>query len=112
MKHCWYLILPITVFLVSYADLSVTLYFDKTCSEFEEFNPVALYIWNNHGIVGLIIFKSSVTLASCVCMGVVLRRKNKPWRLTVSIFGVVVCIILIGWWFFWIFVEQACWLDV
>lgn len=107
MRHWWYLILPLIVFLVSCADLSATLYFDKTCSEFEEFNPVALYVWNNHGVSGLIAFKSSITLVSCVCIGVVLRRKNKPWRLAVSIFGIVVCTILIGWWFLWIFMEQG-----
>jgi hypothetical protein len=99
----WYLIWPIIIFLVSCCDLGVTLYFDRTCDYFEEANPIALYIWENLGDAGLIIIKLTVTLASCIFTGWALRYKNRSWRVAVSIFGLTVCCVLIGWWIFWIF---------
>ena len=75
----WYLILPMIVFLVSCCDLGATLSFDQTCRNFEEANPIALCIWEKCGNVGLAVFKLTVTFASCVCMGLVLKRKNKSF---------------------------------
>lgn len=99
----WYLILPLFVFFVSCCDLGATLYFSKTNNGFEEANPIALYIWDNHGDTALGVFKLTVTFASCICMGWVLRYKNQPWKIAVSIFGLGICALLIGWWNFWIF---------
>ena len=104
MRKRWYLILPIVVFIVSCSDLAFTIYFNKTCSHFKEANPVALYVLDNHGTIGLITFKMIVTLVSCSCMGFVLHNKKRPWRVAVSIFGLMGCTFIIGWWIFWIFI--------
>jgi len=103
MRKWWYLILPTIVFLVSCGDLWATLYFDRTCSDFQEANPIALCVWENCGDGGLAVFKLGVTLLSCTTMGWVLRNKERPWRVAVSVFGLVGCALLIGWWIFWIF---------
>ena len=108
VKKWWFLILPIIVFVVSCCDLWTTIYFDRTYGGFEEANPVALYIWDNLGDVGLGAFKLVVTLLSCICTGWVLRTKSYPWRAAVSVFGLVVCSLLMGWWIFWFFVKQTC----
>lgn len=98
-----YLILPIIIFVVSCFDLGATLYFSRVYVDFEEANPIAEYFWKNHGDIGLCVFKLSVTLLSCLCMGWVLRNKNRAWKIAVSIFGFSGCVLLIGWWIFWIF---------
>ena len=101
MGKWWYLILPIIICLVSCGDLCVTLYFDKTCSDFHEANPIALHIWTTCGDYGLIGFKLALTFVSCFCMGLVLRNKNRYLRIIVAILGLAACIFLVGWWFFW-----------
>lgn len=103
MLKLWYLILPITVFLVSCFDLGATLYFGNTCNYFEEANPVAAHVWGNYGETGLIIFKLIVTLVSCLAMGWILTNKEQPWRIFVTVFGITTCGLLMGWWIFWIF---------
>jgi len=85
------------VFLVSCLDLGVTLYFSKTNEHFEKANSIALQVWHNHGVIRLSVFKLTITLVSCYCMGWVLRYKERPWRVAVSIFGLVGCVLLIGW---------------
>lgn len=103
MKHWWFIILPIIVFVISCADLGATLYFAHTNIYFREANPIARYVWDTHGDVGLIIFKISVTFASCLCMGSVLKNKNRSWVISVSVFGSLGCLLLVGWWIFWFF---------
>ena len=76
MGKWWYLILPIIICLVSCGDLCVTLYFDKTCSDFHEANPIALHIWTTCGDYGLIGFKLALTFVSCLCMGLVLSQQK------------------------------------
>ncbi len=106
MKKQWHLILPIVVFLVSCCDLGATLYFDRTCDNFQEANPIALHIWTNCGDTGLILFKTALTFASCICMGFVLKIKNRSWRVVVSVFGLLACVFLVGWWIIWFLVEH------
>lgn len=99
----WYLILPAIIFIVSCCDLGATLYFDRTCNSFAEANPIALYIWENYGNSGLTVFKLIITLVSCICTGWALRYKKQFWRVAVSAFGLMWCILIIGWWIFWFF---------
>lgn len=103
MRRYWFLILPLIVFLVSFADLGATLYFEHTHDNFIEANPVAKYIWDTGGNSVLISFKLIVTLSSCICMGLVIKNKNRSWIIAVSIFGLLCCFLLVGWWIFWIF---------
>jgi hypothetical protein len=109
MGKWWYLILPIIVCLISCCDLLATLYFEKTNCYFQEANPIAVYVWTTYGDYGLVGFKITITLVSCVCMAAVLHGKNRCWRIVVSIFGLSICIFLVGWWIFW---EQLCVLNV
>ncbi len=106
MKRWWYLILPTIVFLVSCCDLWVTMFANKNYRGFREANPIARYVWETHGDVGLVVFKLTVTFVSCICMGLVLRYKKRPWRIAVSVFGLSWCLLLAGWWIFWFFLEQ------
>jgi hypothetical protein len=101
MKKWWFLILPTIVFLVSCFDLGITMYCGLKISGFEEANPIVKHIWDNYGDSSLIAFKLSITLSSCFFMGYVLRYKNQQWRIAVAIFGLSVCVMLLGWWFFW-----------
>ena len=103
MKRLWFIILPIIIFTVSCLDLFATLHFENKNIGFVEANPIAKHIWDYHGDIGLISFKLGVTLLSCVCVGISLRNKNKCWAVSVSIFGLLVCILLIGWWILWFF---------
>lgn len=103
MRKRWYLILPIILFLISCCDLGATLYFDHICDHFEEANPLAAHVWDNHGNFGLIIFKLAVTLPSCLCMGWILTNKRRSLRIAASIFGLMVGNLITGWWIFWIF---------
>jgi hypothetical protein len=98
MKKWWFLILPMIVFLISCFDLGATL---CCISVFEEANPITEYVWDHYNDVGLIAFKLYVTLSSCFFMGYVLRYKNRQWQIAVSLFGLSVCVVLLGWWFFW-----------
>lgn len=97
--------MPIMVFLVSYFDLGTTLYLNETHNGFEEGNPIAAYVWDKLGGTGLIVFKLAATLPSCFCMGWVLHNKNRYWKIAVSVFGLAVCSLLVGWWIFWFFVK-------
>lgn len=103
MRRWWFLILPVIVFLVSLSDLSATLYSERAKMGFVESNPIAKYIWDTSGDIGLIVFKLTVTLASCLCMGFVIKNKNRSWIIVVSVFGLLGCILLIGWWILWFF---------
>lgn len=103
MGRWWFLILPMIVFAVSISDLFVTLHFEQAKIGFSEANPIAKYIWDTGGDIGLIVFKLTVTLASCLCMGSVIKNKNRSWVIAVSIFGLLGCIVLIGWWILWFF---------
>jgi len=107
MQHLWFIILPVIVFVVSCTDLYATLHFNKTHKDFNEANPIARYIWDTHGEAGLVAFKLSVTSLSCCCMGMVLKKKNRRWRVSVSIFGLLGCFRLIGWWIFWFLAATA-----
>jgi len=98
MKRYWYLILPTIVLLVSICDLGATLYCDRHVEHFEEANPVAEYIWETHGTVGLVTFKLTVTLVSCILMVYIIRHKDYRWSVAVSVFGLSVCLFLVGWW--------------
>ncbi|RLC89077.1 MAG: hypothetical protein DRJ03_00545 [Chloroflexi bacterium] len=103
MAKWWRIIMPTIVFLVSCGDLGTTLYFDRTCSDFQEANPIALHVWENFGDGGLVVFKLTITLLSCTTMGWVLRHKKRPWRVAVSVFGIVGCVILVGWWLLYLY---------
>jgi len=101
MKKWWFLILPTIVFLVSCLDLGATLYCAKNISGFEEGNPIARHIWDYYGDISFMAFKLCVTMASCNFMRLVLQHKNRRWRIAVSVFGLSVCVMLLGWWLFW-----------
>ena len=103
IKKHWYLILPLILFLISCGDLGATLYFDRTCDDFEEVNPIALHIWDNHGVMGLTIFKMSITVLSCFCVGYVLINKRRSLRIIASSLGLMIGSLIIGWWIFWLF---------
>jgi len=70
---------------------------------FEEANPIASFVLDNYGDIGLTIFKIGLTFPSCLYIGFALQRKSRPWKIAVSIFGITWCCFVIGWWIFWIF---------
>ena len=101
-KWC-YLILPLIIFFVSLCDLGTTLYCSYNISDFEEANPIVVYVWDSYGDNGFIVFKLSMTLVSCYCIGSILRYKNRSWRIATWILGLSMCVFLIAWWTFWLF---------
>jgi hypothetical protein len=103
MRKPWYWIIPIMVFVLSLCDLGATLYFNSITDDFVEANPLAVCVWEHCGDGGLIIFKISITFASCFCMAWVLKCKKHPIWLIVSLSVLLAYCLLIGWWFFWFF---------
>jgi len=103
IKKQWYLILSVTLFLISCCDLGATLYFDRTYDDFEEANPIALYIWDNHGVIGLTIFKMTITMLSCFCVSYILINKRRSLRIIASLLGLIIGNLIIGWWILWLF---------
>ena len=112
MKKYWYIILPSIIFVVFSLDLFVTIYSARTFKNFEEANPIALYVWDNYGTDGLVVFKIAVVFVSCACNGIVLCGPNKKYILFTTIFGLLACVVICGWWLFWFILQQPAWFHV
>jgi len=99
------LLLPLIVFLVSFADLCLTLHFHSTSEGFVEVNPIACYFLDNFNYSGLVVFKITTTSVSCLCFIWILKNKSKRWRWCTSLFFALLSISLMFWWVIWIFFE-------
>jgi hypothetical protein len=103
MRKHYYIILPLIVTAVSLFDLMATIHFSETNSGFEELNPIVKFVWEKYDNLGLVLLKTFSIVPWCLCMAWVLKNGNRSQKAFVTVLGLSVSCLLMGWWTFWIF---------